>query len=229
MNMKKLFLFLALGIFCGVYSSAYALPMLQLDISNGYYDTQTDTVFASNDNFTLYALLNSKNNQALQATYFIAAALVGPHGTKVSSPGDYGSFTIGGASYDATTSMTYGNPFGSKLKHGIYATYYNAISFKFDPNNTATAYNTADSPGGFMAYNTGNFLYYAPFQVDTSRLAHGYSLHFDLYSKNNNGKIDKFAPFSHDAQSAHAPIPPSVWLFGSGLVGLIALRRFRIS
>jgi hypothetical protein len=25
----------------------------------------------------------------------------------------------------------------------------------------------------------------------------------------------------------HAPLPPSVWLFGSGLVGLIGLRRFR--
>lgn len=80
-------------------------------------------------------------------------------------------------------------------------------------------------------------MYYASFNVDTSRLAAGDAVHFDLYTAvyrpgsasgygSGPGDLDvgQFAPFNRDAQSLDAPAvvpePSTIMLLGSGLVGL---------
>ncbi len=77
-------------------------------------------------------------------------------------------------------------------------------------------------------------MYYKRFDFDVSGLTPGLSVHFDLYnekfSKGLELDVNKFAPFSHDAE-AHVttPVPEpetyAMLLAGLGLMGLVARRR----
>ena len=59
----------------------------------------------------------------------------------------------------------------------------------------------------------GNALYIEEFLLDTAGLAAGFGLHFDLYNietklwqSQTDIVVNKFAPFSHDAEMI--PVPP---------------------
>lgn len=201
----------------------FAVPTLQLDISDGVYDTASQSVFSTNKEFTLYALLDPG---ALASTgdFYISAAIT----PKVSGSSDLGTFRFAGASYNVTDDMNFGTPSlgGVSLpEHGIFDTYYKQFAFSFVPELTSVKYNVEDSPGGFAG---GDALYYRAFSVDVTGLAEGYELHFDLYGVGDNGKFIK-APFSHDAQSGGIPVPePStLLLFGAGMVGVSVYYRKR--
>jgi hypothetical protein len=196
---------------------AFCLPLLQLDISGGtYVGALEDTVFATSESFTLYALLDSKKSPDLSGYYISAALVPNPEGSLPA-----GSFTFDGTSV-ALSTLIYGAPNGLP-SHDIFDTYYKEFGFNFDSNNKASAYNSQDNPGGPNPDPTGT-LYYASFSVDATGLPAGYGIHFDLYSKDGNGAVDKFAPFSHDAQTA-VPEPATMLLLGSGLVGLAGFRK----
>ena len=213
--MKKLFTFLLLAMVLGLNAPAYAYPTLQLGVSNGYYKADNDdTSYATSDLFTLYAILNTTAFDA-STPYYISAALTSLDG-KVQTEGDLGYFSFGGQNFNATGNMTLGTPDGLAT-HGIYSTYYKEFAFSFNPADRANEFNvepiSGTIPGTLTANSNGAFTYSA-FQVDTSHLAQGYALHFDLYSKNADGTVSTFAPFSHDAQSVSthtvtaAPTPP---------------------
>src|SRR5262245_1469648 len=119
----------AIATFAGV---AHGLPTLQLDIAGGTYDPVTQTVIASGNPFTLYALYNTASGP-LTGTYYISAAIV----PQTTSP-SFGSFAIDGTSYSAGGGMQYGNPpvsaaFPDLPSHGIFPTYYAEIAFSFNP------------------------------------------------------------------------------------------------
>lgn len=139
---------------------------------------------------------------------------------------------------NVTSDMTYGVPPLEQMiglqgwdsndlsQHGIYETYFSEFSFKFSATSTTAGYNVQDDPGG---PSTGTGAYYASFVGDSSLLQAGYQLHFDLYdtvlkSCSKDGTCtdvdrDRFAPFSHDAETGttRVPEPASAVLMLAGL------------
>jgi len=209
---------------------AFAVPVLQLDIGGGYYNTTGDpryndeTVVSDGDVFTLYALMQPKRGQtSLNDTYYISMALY-PQIPITSPPPNVGYFTFEGQTIDVAEDMAYGNP--GIPSHGVFDTYYALIAFKFNPTSKVGLYNTQDNPGQFDEFYPGAGLYYAAFNVDTTNLSDAVSIHFDLFNDRTK------APFSHDAdaQSDPPPVPEptTMLLLGLGLIGLIGARR-RIS
>lgn len=236
---------LAALVLCLPHRSS-AIPLLQLEIKGGVYDSVTETTVATSNAFTLYAYLTpgKKTSAAeLQAmlndTYYISAALT----PQVSSPADLGSFSFNGTTVDATSDMVYGNPpieylggadrdSGDLSKHGIYNTYFKEFAFKFT-SGPAIAYDVQDAPFDEPTDAASGGMYYAAFTVDTSLLSPLYQVHFDLYNTVKDGNdvnINKFAPFSHDARSrgfggddlVPLPEPGSIILFTTGAVALVA-------
>lgn len=201
--MKKTLACLALVSAIGLCSEkVQATPTLQLDISGGIYDGTTQTIKATSNSFTLYALLTPQGGQDLDVlladTYYISAALT----PKISSGTnfDLGNFSFNGLSVSAKDeSMTYGSPplhdldggitdtgdlgdnGGDLAGHGIFDTYYTEFAFTFDKAKTVQSYNTQEDPGGITA---GAGTYYQEFTVDVASLSYPYAVHYDLYETN---------------------------------------------
>ena len=232
--MRRFILVLGLLAFCaGLRVSA--VPLLQLDIAGGTYDSSPDAenIVSTSNPFTVQALFNTLSGTA-SGTYYLAVAIV----PKTENPPllDFGSFKIGDVTY-SVDNMHYGTPplafgkSGDLASHGIYDTHYFEIGFMFDDENRANLYNSQDDPGGLVENEDGEILFHE-FEVDVSGLSAGYQVHFDLYNLNTGkrGKpgVKDFAPFSHDAQSA----PPSVAdtsstmiLLGMAMLAIEGLRR----
>src|SRR3989304_4232030 len=144
-NYSLIVLTLLVSMLCGFTGYAVAYPTLQLDIKDGYYDSSTETIVASDNPFTLSALLIPDFKNSLTDTYYISAAVVpmiGPDGEVL------GSFSFNGDDIisvnrsstiqnviDVTGNMVYGVPpfeiavnqlkdKGDLQKHGIYYTYF---------------------------------------------------------------------------------------------------------
>jgi hypothetical protein len=217
----------------------WAIPTLQLDIAGGtYVGGSEESTISNGPVFDLQALVTS-SYLALDPgqTYFISAAITPK--TTVPLQESFGSFTINGVTYSASSGMQWGRPpvedaidtYGDLPTHGIYDTHYAEIAFTFAGADLLAAYNAQDgsSADGTVRRKT--------FAVDTTGLADGYELHFDLYNteyirkkKLNLEVIDEFAPFSHDAASGLGTQVPdggsTAMLLGAGLAGLSAIRRY---
>ena len=236
---------MCLGLVAG---TASAVPVLQLGIAGGTYDGSTQTVVSTGSNFSLYAFLAPNSGNTLSDTYYLSMAIT----PQVSTPTNLGSFTYNGATVNATTGMTYGYPPidtfsagtdpGDLAAHSVFPTYYKQVGFSFASGNQSGVFNTQDHPN--WGPQSGSGMYYNRFDINTSNLAVGYAVHFDLYNTklcingkgpcagNNDTDITQFAPFSHDAQSMTSVPPPvpepetyAMLLAGLGLLGVSAHRR----
>ena len=204
------------------------VPDLQLDVSGGVYNWADETVYNSTDPFTLYALAKTASTEG--TSYYISIAIV-PKTSDTALPG-FGSFSFGGTTYDASSGWLFGVPpvdalIGDIPTHGLYPTLFLEVSFdKLD--GFAEEYNSQDTPGGFSLYDgSGPSLGYKAFEVNTTSLGINYALHFDFYTYSEPGKVDAFAPFSHDAQTTRVPEGgATVALLGAALAGIGILRRY---
>jgi hypothetical protein len=233
--------------FCLFAGTANAIPTLQLGIVGGTYDWSTQTVVATSPSFSLYAYLLPDSGNLLSDTYYLSMAVT----PQVSTPANLGSFTYNSNTVNVTSDMTYGTPpidaFSSSYdpgdlpKHGMFPTYFKEVGFSFASTSQSGAFNTQDHPT--WGPQAGSGMYYNLFSIDTTNLADGYAIHFDLYNtklcpsrkgqcaSTTDTDITQFAPFSHDAQSMGRvpPVPEpqtyAMLLVGLGLIGFAARSR----
>ncbi len=202
----------------GLYSpGAAAVPSLQIGDADGgvcdSYDISTADCLVGGT-FSVTSLLAS-------AGYVVFAAV-----PKTGAD----TFTIdpmiGGVSLDLVQSGFGAPPFednNNLAPHGIFDTYVEVYRLDFDGPLT-TVFNT--QPGGSPGSADG----YIEF-IDMNLTALTDGLHIDLF-RCDTGSVEggdcnvsggDFAPFSHDA--TYVPVPAAVWLFGTGLLGLVGVAR----
>jgi hypothetical protein len=217
--------------FALIAARAEAVPLLQLDVLNGVYDTDSDTIVASGEDFTLVAILTPGTNAKaaeiatlLANTYYVSAALI-PGEAQTS-----GSFSWNNNVYNVTSDMTYGTPpfeagdqshdSGDLSTHGAFPAYFREFAFQFTATQRALRYDSERDPGALTPTSaTKTISYYMLFDITTS-VGSTSAIHFDLYNtvfkecaKKNPGcvkdeDVGQFAPFSHDAESGHSPDEP---------------------
>ncbi len=216
---------------------AFAVPVLQLDITTGStYDAATQTLVATTDPFGIRALVDTDggNGVNLGSSFYLSVAITPKVGGALTPDANFGSFTVNGVTYSASSFMQFGNPPVDATDkdlagHGIFDTWYAEIAFNFvrDAAHRVGEYNTnPDDIGG--AANAGQFLYFSDFAVNATGLNAGYEVHFDLYQPTNGGESIAKAPFSHDAESGGNRVPDgglTIALLGAGMIGIGALRR----
>lgn len=219
-------------------SPLQAVPSLQIDIISDttFYDTGTEDVVTTSQQFSLYAL----NNGVLSLDpdvykYRLSVSLADPRYAENVNP-DLGSFDITSSEnftfvpngqntsatlpiVNVTGDMIWGTPPLEILannkdlqSHGMFPAYYGEFEFQFSPNNKIDEYNVQDDPGTFTTVDIDNDgpMYFYKFDFNLNNLNPLASLHFDLYAYDSaNNKIIAFAPFSHDATYRPGDEPPT--------------------
>lgn len=264
-------------LLAAVPGMAFAYPTLQLgilDLSLGTdsvsYDPTTEDTLTTQNRFNVIALGDPSgddkpNGADLTATTHTLSVAITPQ----LAPGETGfgtfDFSLDGGLTSTTIRVTEdmvfgtppiedlvptGNPGDELPGHGIYDTYYIEIPITFTAAMQVAPFNVQDDGMGSFDLSLDG-MYYSPVQFDTTALAEGIDLHFDLYhvreytTRGRNGgtfvEIDYFAPFSHDAGTQRSPgdtttpgnntttavpVPGSLPLLALG-AGLLAARRRR--
>ncbi|MGK0240549.1 MAG: hypothetical protein ACI92G_004037 [Candidatus Pelagisphaera sp.] len=220
-------------------SQAEAVPFLQLDIVGGSYDRVTESIFSTASDATIVALATpgKKDTDAdvLSSTTFLSIAAVKENGDAVSLDDLAGTLIeIEGLAITAENFWVGTPPFESEGKtlgsHGIYDTAFTEVDFQFAAGNTTSTYNSEYAAGASSLYDGGSGSFFKIFDVSISQLAAGINLHFDLYTmkdvKGGGSEMDKFAPYSHDAELrlVLVPEPESIIIFISTLLIIVAFR-----
>jgi len=226
-----------------ITTTASAIPVLQLGpgITDPAwsYDTGTQTwVYSGASSLNLFAFANATTAEGGNGDY--AWDAVG--GTDrfaylvlatVPDLGDVDGFDVS-VSGATLVNSGYGTPPiqdpNNLAPHGIFDTYFEIYEFQFD----GPIGDISDTQPGQTGTGKG---YTEEFGITVNSMLDGLTgIHFDLFTVAgaqwdptdtilDKELVEAFAPFSHDAQYAVVPVPAAVWLFGSGLLGLIGMAR----
>lgn len=228
-------------------SKAEAVPALQLDIIGGTYDQVTESIIENASAATIVALGTPSGNYSeadlLSSTHFLSVAALKENGDGVSLADLAGALIdINGVTFTDQDFWVGTPPPGSSGRtlggHGVYDTAFTEFMFTFAARSTTSTYNSEDAAGASTLYDGGTGSFFKAANVSISQLAAGINLHFDLYTtKEPNGGggpvVDKFAPFSHDAElrltsspATEIPEPGSTIVFAFALL-IIAVSRIR--
>ena len=232
--MKK-FVFLSQLVLLAV-PAVQAVPTLQLYIDGATYDDVTESWVSTASSFDLYVIgKGDLNNVTLSMALMGLGELDDPTAANVDIDGTgypTGSWTYGYAPLDNFPSVWNG---GSQdlPKHDIYPAWYTEFglgNFTTQGGIGNVNHDSALASGdpfwlpteGYIASNHQGW--FQSYHIDISG---GFAVHFDAYTYNSDGTINKFAPFSHDATGGEIPEPATMLLFGMGLAGAGVVRKFR--
>lgn len=222
----------------GFSLSVFAIPALQVDIDGGTYVGGTEeSTMTSDSEFTVnvYGKDSTTNVTGTDAekTYYMSVAIFSTDGTIIDASTDFGSFMVGGTTYN-WNDLLFGLPPADEtykdINHEplVKDTLYLELAFQFDVNSLIAGFNVAD---GNDAENAQ--MYVQSFDI-VKNLTAGFEMHFDAYhlsalcdplDKSCKEKVDVFAPFSHDGGTYTVPESTSLLLLMVGLLGLVAVKR----
>lgn len=201
-------------------SSAMAIPALQIGdedggVCNAYDLTHEDCLVGE-----VFSLTSFETGNA----YLVVSTVPQDSSDNFDvapSSDDNGALLLMWSGYD-TPPVSDSN---SLAPHGIFETYSEVYRVHFGAADAGDVYNTQPGEGdgskpGYIEYITLNLTSLVP----------GTGIHFDLFTCDGafaDCQVRDFAPFSHDA--TYVPVPAAVWLFGTGLLGLVGIARRRKS
>lgn len=224
--MKKLLILTIIGLLTSPVANA--VPDLQLFVT-GDYDWETETWITTSSSFDLYVV--SAKHENLDVIVCISLATTDlPGDVSIewdSSPVE--DWVWGYAPIDNLPADWNG---GEDLpRHGNFPTWFAEVDAgdyylsdlvgDVQPDENGIYWDPSGGNGGGEATRPGMV---RSFHVDVGG-AFTY-IHFDAYTLNEDGTINRFAPFSHDA--GVVPEPGTIILLGTGLVGIgLSIRRRR--
>ena len=195
-----------IGALCAAVFSVITLPTHAALISvlggQAYYDDQLDITWTADANING---LNTWDNQVAWAAGLDIDGVTGWRLPNMDVNGDDAIVNCSSASQAACKDNEYG-----------HLNFYGA--------GTVFGSGIASSPGPFT--NVQAFIYsssneYAP----NPNYAHGFLFRYGGANRWDPKDSDLFAWAVHSGDVSAVPVPGAVWLFGSGLVGLVGLAR----
>lgn len=222
MKMKTLVKFLLVAPLALFASSAMAIPALQIGDADGgtceSYDQITEDCIVG-ATFSVTALES-------EWAYIVFSAV--PKTTldtfTIAPSGDEGPLSMVDYGYGAAPFADIVNDPTDLASHGIFDTWFEVWAVNINTGGTicnSDPDDASDCTSGFIEF----------IDINITSLDDG--LHIDLF-RCSEGSIagddctvggGDFAPFSHDA--TYVPVPAAVWLFGTGLLGLVGVARRR--
>ncbi len=217
---------LILGLVLVVSSGAMAVPSLQLYIDGATYDYGSETWISYTNDFDLYVIGNGNLGNVLVSMALSTPEGTTPTGISVDVDGStYNSWTWGYAPL-SNDPLVWDGGNDDLQTHGIYPAWYT----EFNAGNFGLVDGVGDvQPPSTWNPTMGYILggnHVGEFRSYHISVTGDAFVHFDAYTLNEDGSIDEFAKFSHDAGTG-IPEPATMLLFGLGLAGAGVVRKLR--